>query len=82
MDLHLTEATATDEERAAVDELLGPPTGADAGVLASAVADVDGRVVRGGHEARAQRTLLLPALHALQARVGWISEGSTKWPKA
>jgi NADH-quinone oxidoreductase subunit F len=31
--------------------------------------------VRGGHAARARRDLLLPALHALQSRTGWISQG-------
>ena len=64
MDLHLSAATPTDEERAAVAAVLGP-----------APEPFDGRVVRGGHEARGDRTLLLPALHALQGRVGWISEG-------
>ena len=29
-----------------------------------------------GHAARSQRHLLLPALHAAQSRVGWISEGA------
>ena len=29
----------------------------------------------GGRDTRARRHLLLPALQALQARVGWISEG-------
>ena len=38
--------------------------------------DRDRRVARGGHAARAQRHLLLPALHAVQARVGWISPGA------
>jgi len=41
-----------------------PPLGADAGPHAA----------RGGHAARERRHLLLPALHAVQARVGWISE--------
>jgi NADH-quinone oxidoreductase subunit F len=68
VDLHLMTASATDEERAAVDEVLGPPPEA-----------FDGRVVRGGHEARAQRPLLLPALHALQGRVGWISQGGLNY---
>jgi NADH-quinone oxidoreductase subunit F len=68
MDLHLMEASPTEEERAAVDEVLGPPPKA-----------FDGRVVRGGHEVRARRTLLLPALHALQGRVGWISEGGLNY---
>ncbi len=66
MDLRLLLALPTDAEREAVDALLG----------ASAPADVDGRVVHGGHQARAQRHLLLPALQAVQARIGWISEGA------
>jgi len=67
MDLHLTAARPTDEERLAVDGLLGPePVSND-------------RVVRGGHEARADRTLLLPALHALHASEGWISEGGLNY---
>jgi NADH-quinone oxidoreductase subunit F len=65
-------AAATDEERAAVDRVLGPPeTGWTGGVRA----ELDGHVARGGREARERRHLLLPALHALQARAGWISEG-------
>jgi NADH-quinone oxidoreductase subunit F len=68
MDLHLMAASPTEQERAAVDEVLGPPPEA-----------FDGRVVRGGHEVRARRTLLLPALHALQRRVGWISEGGLNY---
>jgi NADH-quinone oxidoreductase subunit F len=34
----------------------------------------DGHSARGGHAARSQRHLLLPVLHELQGRVGWISE--------
>ena len=34
----------------------------------------DGHVARGGHEARSRRDLLLPALHAVQSRIGWISQ--------
>jgi NADH-quinone oxidoreductase subunit F len=34
----------------------------------------DGHVARGGHEARSRRDLLLPALHALQDRVGQITQ--------
>ena len=37
---------------------------------------IDGRIARGGHEARSHRDLLLPALHAVQDRVGWISPGA------
>ncbi|HSJ51425.1 MAG TPA: NAD(P)H-dependent oxidoreductase subunit E [Actinomycetota bacterium] len=65
-------ATPTDEERAAVDEVLGPPGTGWRGGERSAL---DGHVSRGGREVRERRDLLLPALHALQSRVGWISEG-------
>ena len=34
----------------------------------------DGHSSRGGHAARSQRHLLLPVLHELQGRIGWISE--------
>jgi NADH-quinone oxidoreductase subunit F len=73
VDLRLSNAQATVEEREAIDALLGPPaSGWDGGAR-----DVgrDGHVAFGGHAAREQRHLLLPALHALQSRIGWISEG-------
>jgi NADH:ubiquinone oxidoreductase subunit E len=37
---------------------------------------VYGRVAHTGHEVRGQRHLLLPALEAVQARIGWISDGA------
>ncbi len=74
MDLHLLEATPTADEQAAVDEVLGSPgTGWEGGERRP---ELEGHVARGGHEARAKRDLLLPALHALQARAGWISAGA------
>ena len=77
MDLHLTSAVATDEERAAVDALLGPPeTGWVGGARDGGV---ETRFARGGRSAREQRDLLLPALHALQSGVGWISEGGLNY---
>ena len=39
----------------------------------------EGRVARGGHEAREQRHLLLPVLHALQSSAGWISPGGLRY---
>ena len=33
----------------------------------------DGHAARGGHAIRARRAELLPALHAVQSRIGWIS---------
>ena len=77
MDLHLMEAAPTAEERAAVDELLGPPEVGREGGHQRTGRDL--RVVRGGHEARELRHLLLPALHALQASAGWISRGGLNY---
>ena len=76
MDLHLLTAPPTDDERAAVDGVLGV---AESGWEGGARRDVDGHVSRGGRGARDRRTMLLPALHALQSRVGWISEGGLNY---
>jgi NADH-quinone oxidoreductase subunit F len=71
------DAVPTEAERSAVDGFLGPPeTGWEGGRERSAR---DLRVVRGGHEVRDQRHLLLPALHALQAGAGWISRGGLNY---
>jgi len=78
VDLHLTAAAPTDDERAAVDELLGASLPSHAETEAR-VEYLEGRVTRGGHEVRPLRTLLLPALHALQSRIGWISEGGLNY---
>ncbi|WP_405850423.1 NAD(P)H-dependent oxidoreductase subunit E [Streptomyces niveus] len=74
MDLHFGDSAPTDEERAAVDSLLGPATSAWEG--AEDRSDADLRWARGGREARERRDLLLPGLHAVNDRVGWISEGA------
>ncbi|MEV0778702.1 NAD(P)H-dependent oxidoreductase subunit E [Streptomyces sp. NPDC050428] len=74
MDLHFGDSEPTDEERAAVDSLLGPATSAWEG--AADRSDTDLRWARGGREARERRDLLLPGLHAVNDRVGWISEGA------
>jgi NADH-quinone oxidoreductase subunit F len=72
MDLHLRHAAPTNDERAAVDALLGPPQSAwDGGERGGSR---DSRVAFGGRDTRERRHLLLPALQALQSRVGWISE--------
>jgi NADH-quinone oxidoreductase subunit F len=76
VDLHLLPAPPTDDEREAVDALLGEP---ESGWEGGARRDVDGHMARGGHAARDRRTMLLPALHALQSRVGWISEGGLNY---
>lgn len=74
MDLRLSaKVPATAEEREAVDAVLGPPeTGWEGGVRTAA----DGHVAFGGHAARSRRHLLIPVLHAIQERAGWISPGA------
>jgi NADH-quinone oxidoreductase subunit F len=61
VDLRLPAAEATDAERAAIDAVVGPAENGN------------GRVVRLD---RGRRHLLLPALRAVQRRVGWVSEGA------
>jgi len=74
MDLHFGSAEATADERDAVDALLGAAaSGWDGGTR---VAKRDGRVADGGLSKSGERHRLLPALQAVQARVGWISEGA------
>ncbi len=73
MDIKVAGPAASAEEMAAVDELLGPPRSGWQGGVQS---PMDQRVAFGGRAVRAQRHLLLPGLHAIQDRVGWISEGA------
>ena len=71
------QAEVTAEERAAVDQLLGPPESAWEGAQERTA--LDHRVARGGADARDDRHLLLPALHALQGAIGWISPGGMNY---
>jgi NADH-quinone oxidoreductase subunit F len=77
VDLKLMQAEPSADERAAIDELLGVPESAWDGALERSA--FDHRVARGGAEARDDRHLLLPALHALQGAVGWISPGGMNY---
>src|SRR5437660_12766156 len=52
---------------AAVDGLLGDPE------------PVDHRVAYGGRAVRSLRHLLLPVLHAIQDRTGWVSRGALEY---
>jgi NADH-quinone oxidoreductase subunit F len=72
MDLHVIGPLASPAERAAVDALLGPAESGWRGGGRNPA--TEGHVARGGHEARSRRDLLVPALHAVQSRVGWISQ--------
>ncbi|MEV0691105.1 NAD(P)H-dependent oxidoreductase subunit E [Streptomyces sp. NPDC050388] len=76
MDLRFGDGEPTDEERAAVDALLGPPESSWEGADRDGTRAGDLRWARGGREARDRRDQLLPGLHAVNDRVGWISEGA------
>ena len=72
MDLRLLNAEPTEAERDAVDAFLGPS-------LQVWTGDGNGHAAHGGHAARAQRQMLLPTLHALHERAGWISPGGLSY---
>jgi NADH-quinone oxidoreductase subunit F len=74
VDLRLNAAVAaTEDERAAIASVLGPPgSGWEGGQRTAA----DGHAAFGGRAARGRRHLLLPVLHAVQERIGWISPGA------
>jgi len=78
VDIHVAGPEATDDERVAVDALLGPPEGGwDGGARDVAR---DGRSAHGGRPASvARRHLLLPAFHAVQDRAGWVSRGAMNY---
>jgi NADH-quinone oxidoreductase subunit F len=76
VDLHLIPEEATEAERAAVDGVVGPPSSGWAGGQRR---PVDEHVAFGGQQARERRHLLMPVLHALQRRAGWISPGGLSY---
>jgi len=73
VDLHLTSARPSEEERIVVDRELGIPTRE----AASNGAGLDGHQAFSVHHNG--RHLLLPLLHAIQNRVGWISPGAVNY---
>ncbi len=77
MDIVLHNEAPSAAERDAVDAVLGPPASSWEGATERSARDE--RVARGGHAARARRHLLLPTLHAVQARAGWISRGALNY---
>jgi NADH-quinone oxidoreductase subunit F len=77
VDLHIIGGEPTDEERAAVDALLGVPQSGWHGGARDIVRD--GRTASGGWAVTGERHRLLPALHAVQDRVGWISRGALNY---
>ena len=74
MDLRLSATVpATEEERAAIAAVLGPPESRWQG---GPRRPEDAHTAFGGRDARARHHLLITVLHALQERVGWISPGA------
>ncbi len=78
MDLRIADIAASPAEREAIDAYLDPRIGPARGGWDGGERNIelDGRIARGGHEARSHRDLLLPTLHAVQDRIGWISPGA------
>jgi NADH-quinone oxidoreductase subunit F len=75
LDLHLTSAQSTAEERAAVDSELGAPESSWQGGQRQTA---DTRAVFNGDN-HSRRHRLLPVLHAVQNRIGWISPGALNY---
>jgi NADH-quinone oxidoreductase subunit F len=76
VDIRTTGGPATSEEVAAVDSVLGDPASLWEGGTRH---PADDHIAFGGHAARAQRPLLLPVLHAIQDRAGWVSRGALEY---
>ncbi len=55
-----------------MDAVLGPPDSGWVGGRRNPA--VDGHASRGGHEARSRRDQLIPVFHAIQSRIGWLSQ--------
>jgi NADH-quinone oxidoreductase subunit F len=74
VELHLTSDTATQDEKFAVDLILGAPVSQWAGLRRDAAQDE--------HFSSAQpnrRHLLLPVLHSVQSHIGWLSPGALNY---
>ena len=69
MDLHIAGQSPDRDERAAVDSVLGP--------LQSEKAD--SYHLQQERPVRSRRHLLLPVLHAINSRIGWISPGALNY---
>ena len=69
MDLHIAGHPPDREERAAVDGILGP-------LEAEKAEDYH---LQDERPARSRRHLLLPVLHAINSRIGWISPGALNY---
>ena len=77
MDLHFTADTPNDAEIAAVDGVLGPAASRWYG--GDRLDPAEGHTSVGGHRTSGKRHMLLPVLHAIQGRIGWISRGALNY---
>ena len=77
MDLHFTDDCPNADEVSAVDALLGPAESRWAG--GARTDPQDRQTSESGHRTSGRRHLLLPVLHAIQDRVGWISRGALNY---
>ena len=76
MQIRTTGGPPTAEEIEAVDAVLGEPASLWEGGERIAL---DDHVARGGRDVRSRRHLLLPVLHSLQDRIGWVSRGGVEY---
>jgi NADH-quinone oxidoreductase subunit F len=76
LQIRTTGGPPTAEEIDAVDSVLGEPESLWEGGQRE---EHDDHLARGGHSVRSRRHLLLPVLHALQDRVGWVSRGGMEY---
>ncbi|MFM8947486.1 MAG: NADH-ubiquinone oxidoreductase-F iron-sulfur binding region domain-containing protein [Acidimicrobiaceae bacterium] len=76
MDLKIASGSANTEERQAVDSLLGAPQETSHGAKRD---EMGMRVSTGGESLRKLRHLLLPTLHSVNDRIGYISRGAINY---
>ena len=76
MDIRTTGGPPSAEEIAAVDGFLGAPESLWEG---GARVEGDDHLAYGGLATRSRRHLLLPVLHAVQDRAGWVSRGALEY---
>ena len=77
MDLHLTDAKASAEEKTAIDAVLGKAEANRDGGERDVASEV--RATFNGQPTHSKRHLLLPVLHVIQERIGWISPGALNY---
>jgi len=77
VDLHVTADKASPEERAAVDAALRNLQSSQGDVLPHTNGEVHASF--NGPLARSKRHFLLPVLHTIQERIGWISPGALNY---